>query len=89
MPCYEAPMPHEKRLPEFLAAALCYATSKMTPEDIAGFPGLAEWRKRHDYIDSTANGSKYAAAAAYDPKGWGPPEFMKQFMAAYPTPADG
>ena len=91
MPCYEPPLPHETRLSEFLTAALCYATAKMTPEDLASFPGLAEWRRRHAAIDAAE--TPYRGASDYDRAqgrgGYHGPLFMDQFMEAFPTNGAG
>lgn len=86
MPCYEPPPVHEVRLPEFLTAALCYATRDMSWDDLEGFPGLAEWRRRHEIIDGAAD--KYKMRIDYDRKycgditnGWAP-LFMCQYLTA-------
>lgn len=88
MPCYEPPLPHQRRLQEFLTAALCHATSRLSPEDLASFPGLAAWKERHDRLDAVEG--TLAKLDALREIGEGPydaPEFMKQLMAAFPMEA--
>lgn len=89
MPCYEAPLEHDEREREFLVAALCHATKSLTKEQLGAFPGLAEWKKRHDFIDDFKGRSwnaepKYEeqTRGRYDP--YRAPLFMEQFMKAFP-----
>lgn len=82
MPCYEPPLPHEVRLTEFLTAALCHAAHYLTAEQLSGFPGLVEWRKRHEAIDAASD--KITAMIKYDGSTYVAPKFMQEFMAAFP-----
>jgi hypothetical protein len=83
-------MPHEERLNEFLTAALCHATKHLSADQLAGFPGLAEWKKRHDAIDAASDFGKVMAAVHYDEASgvksppYGAPKFMEEFMRAFP-----
>lgn len=84
MPCYEPELEHETREREFLVAALCFATENLDPAMLEGFPGLAEWKKRHDVIDDAEN--RYAAQRTYDGNDpYAAPKFMQEFMEAFPT----
>jgi hypothetical protein len=84
MPCYEPELDHQKREREFLVAALCFATENLDPKVLVDFPGLAEWKKRHDVIDDAENPS--AAQSAYDGNDpYAPPKFMQEFMEAFPS----
>lgn len=91
MPCYEPPLEHEEREREFLVAALCHATKRLTATQLAGFPGLAEWTKRHDFIDNFKKGHGWEAKIAYEEScgrkydAYAAPLFMKQFMEAFPS----
>lgn len=90
MPCYDPPRPHEERREEFLVAALCYATAKLTSEQLSGFPGLLEWRKRHAHIDAQPENKKWTAAYEYDRQNDpddATPKYMSEFMAAVPAKA--
>lgn len=88
MPCYEPPLEHDTRLPEFLTAALCFATAKLTQDEISKFPGLAEWKRRHAAIDTAEN--KRMVMLEYDRAngggGYAPPKFMAEYMKAFPKP---
>jgi hypothetical protein len=75
MPCYEAPIEHEEREREFFVAALCFLTKKVDMKDLT-FPGLREWKERHDIIDATG---KRPEASSYDK-----PEYMRVFMKKFP-----
>ena len=79
MPCYEPPLEHEVRYEEFLAAALCFLSKRVPQYELDAFPGLSKWRQRHDYIDT------HGSSRGYEPGGYETPEFMRQFMAAFPN----
>lgn len=94
MPCHEPSTLLESRLNEFLTAALCYASSKLNTDELAGFPGLLEWRIRHTAIDAISESHKSAYISEYDRRTGdhttpneryeNVPKFIKQFAAAFP-----
>lgn len=65
-------------------AALCYAVKKMHPIDIATFPGLQEWKERHDYIDKHKEVSGYQYDKKQGRDVYAGPLYMEVFMKAFP-----
>ena len=87
MPCYEPEPEWSRKQIHFFIAALCFAVKHMQDEDISQFPGLYEWKKRHDVIDSVEDESKkWSIKSDYDREtgfgGWSGPKFMHEFLQA-------
>lgn len=84
MPCYESPLPHEEHHERFLYGALCFMTKEVSEKALSSYPGLAEWRRRHDALDAVPRSEKLSTAISYDSAqgfgGWAGPKYMHDFL---------
>lgn len=83
MPCYEPTPVHSKRYPEFLVQALCEAMKHIPDTDLDNVPGLREWKKRHEAIDSGVTAHDYDNAQGIA-SGYEAPLFMSQWLRENP-----
>lgn len=72
-----------KRREEFLSAALAFVSNYLTAEQLAEFPGLAEWRARYDATHTTTD--RQAAERAYDGSPYDAPAYMAAYLEAFPS----